>query len=95
MQDEVTSTEEKIHVDVIDGSAIRTCKGEKNIDVLWPETAPGTQSVQECPVGYTGTVRRSCVMQETDNPSWQVSDYSMCTADRLKLVETDVSRQEN
>lgn len=91
MQDEITSTEVSIQVDVVDRSFIHTCRGEKHMNILWPETAPGTQSVQECPKGFTGVVKRSCVLHDSEKSVWQLPDFSMCTADSLLKIDMDVS----
>lgn len=60
------------------------------MDVLWPETAPGSENVQECPRDYSGVARRSCRLQQTHQPSWLLPDYSSCTANKLIDVDFQV-----
>lgn len=95
VQDEVAATEVSIQVDVIDRAVVHTCHGEKHMNILWPETAPGTQSVQECPKGFTGVVRRWCVLHDFEKSVWQLPDFSMCTADFLTRINANVSLLQN
>lgn len=79
-----------IIVNVIDRHFVLTCPGEKHLEVLWPETAPGTENVQECPSpSYTGTARRRCSVQGDHEPVWQIPDYSHCISE--KLIQTDIN----
>lgn len=90
VQDEVTSSEVSIQVDVIDRTLVRTCRGEKHMNILWPETAPGTQSVQECPKGFIGVVTRWCILHDPEKSIWQLPDFSFCTANSLHESEINV-----
>ncbi|KAF5298135.1 hypothetical protein FQA39_LY02559 [Lamprigera yunnana] len=87
VQDEVTSTEVGIQIDVVDRNLIHTCRGEKTLNILWPETAPGTQNIQECPKGFSGTVQRWCVLHDADRSLWQLPDFSLCVADYLQKLD--------
>ncbi|KAF5306155.1 hypothetical protein FQR65_LT07431 [Abscondita terminalis] len=90
VQDEVTSSEVSIQIDVIDRNLIHTCRGEKTMNILWPETAPGTQNIQECPKGFIGTVSRWCLLHDFDKSTWQLPDFSLCTAEYLHRIDVDV-----
>ncbi|KAB0802106.1 hypothetical protein PPYR_04292 [Photinus pyralis] len=90
VQDEVTSTEVSIRIDVVDRTLIHTCRGEKSMNILWPETAPGTQNIQECPKGFTGSVKRWCVLHDAEKSLWQLPDFSLCTADALLKANTEL-----
>ncbi|KAK4875869.1 hypothetical protein RN001_012291 [Aquatica leii] len=92
VQDEVTSTEVSIQIDVVDRNLIHTCRGEKTLNILWPETAPGTLNIQECPKGFTGTVSRWCVLHDVEKSLWQLPDFSSCTADYLQKIDSDFQR---
>lgn len=91
VQDEMVSSEMSILVNVVDRNYVLTCPGEKHMDVLWPETAPGSENIQECPQGFAGTARRSCSLQQARQPQWLLPDYSSCLADELNVYFEDVS----
>lgn len=90
VQDGPISSEGSVVVNVIDGDERSTCPGETHLSVLWPETAAGTEILQECPnPRYVGIARRRCRVISALNPVWQTPDYSQCTSE--KLLEVDLS----
>lgn len=95
VQDEtVLWSEHNILVHVVDRQRVRTCGGERHQRLLWPETAPGTDNVQECPQDdYQGHARRACSLRDdTGQPTWQRPDYSGCTPRRLIAVNKEFHR---
>ncbi|XP_071057708.1 uncharacterized protein [Onthophagus taurus] len=93
VQDELVSSEMSISVTVVYGEdPILTCPGESHLDVLWPETAPGTESLQECPREHSGVARRFCGIRDTGRPIWQMPDYSDCTPIALREVITQFQK---
>ncbi|XP_065172081.1 adhesion G protein-coupled receptor B3-like [Atheta coriaria] len=86
VQDSAVWAEQSILVNVIDSELIKTCAGERHLKLLWPETAPGTESLQECPVGYAGVARRACNLRETGHPVWYLPDFAGCHSDRMEAL---------
>lgn len=85
------SSERSISVNVIDTDFMSTCSGETHLNVLWPETAAGTDNLQECPsLRYVGIAKRRCKVGSLLKPIWQTPDYSQCTSRKLVEVDLDV-----
>lgn len=93
VQDDAVASEVLVEINVVDPSLVRTCSPEMYLNVTWPETAPDTDSLQECPKGYAfpGFVRRSCSLNDGLRPIWRQVDYSHCTSDQLFQISSNVS----
>ncbi|XP_044268389.1 uncharacterized protein LOC123013719 isoform X2 [Tribolium madens] len=93
VQDGPISSETTVAIHVVDPSLVRTCPPEYSLNVTWPETAPDTDTLQECPKGYAfpGFVRRSCTLNDGLRPIWRQPDYSQCTPEQLYKIGLDVS----
>lgn len=93
VQDDAVSSEVSVQVQVVNPRLIHTCPQETYLNATWPETAPDTDSFQECPKGYAfpGLVRRSCTLNDGLRPTWRLPDYSQCTEERLYKITMDVS----
>jgi hypothetical protein len=93
VQDDAISSEVMVEIHVVDPHLVRTCPQEYYLNVTWPETAPDTDSLQECPKGYAfpGFVRRSCTLNDGLRPIWRQPDYSQCTSEQLYKIGMDVS----
>lgn len=88
------SSERSIIVNVIDTDFMSTCPGETHLNVLWPETAAGTENLQECPnPHYIGIAKRRCKVSSLLKPIWQTPDYSQCTSEKLVEVDLNVIRK--
>ncbi|RZC38042.1 uncharacterized protein BDFB_006490, partial [Asbolus verrucosus] len=92
VQDDAISSEVMVEIHVVDPHLIRTCPQEYHLNVTWPETAPDTDSLQECPKGYAfpGYVRRSCTLNDGLRPIWRQPDYSQCTSEQLYKISFDL-----
>lgn len=93
VQDDAISTEKVVEIHVVDPFLIRTCPENNTLNITWPETAPDTDSLLECPKGYIfpGFVRRSCVLNDGLRPIWLLPDYSRCTSTQLYKILVNVS----
>ena len=67
------------------------CHGESHLNVLWPETTPGMDSLQTCPENYKGIARRTCSLRDGHKSIWQLPDYSNCIHNSLIEVTENVS----
>nr|XP_022910494.1 uncharacterized protein LOC111421552 isoform X1 [Onthophagus taurus]XP_022910497.1 uncharacterized protein LOC111421552 isoform X1 [Onthophagus taurus] len=70
--------EKNIYVVVIDPTVINLCKMDNSSGVLWTDTAPGYENLRQCPLGYQGLSKRSCVMKDNHFPAWDIPDMSQC-----------------
>ncbi|KAL1490851.1 hypothetical protein ABEB36_011536 [Hypothenemus hampei] len=86
VQDVSTSSERSIDVIVIDRAGVHTCPNESSYDVHWPETAPDTDFMQNCPKDYLGTVSRRCMLNDGKHPTWNIPDFSYCTAKHMNEI---------
>ncbi|XP_030761910.1 adhesion G protein-coupled receptor B3-like [Sitophilus oryzae] len=89
VQDSTTSSEKVIHVYVLDREGVHTCPEESSYDLVWPETAPDTDYVQECPKDFSGIVVRKCSLRDGKKPAWEKPDFSQCTHRTLETVYDD------
>lgn len=71
---------------VLDREGVHTCPKDRNYDLEWPETAPDTDYVQDCPKEYTGIVTRKCLLKDGKNPIWGIPDFSQCTSRVLGYI---------
>ncbi|XP_017769646.1 PREDICTED: uncharacterized protein LOC108557575, partial [Nicrophorus vespilloides] len=92
VQDSAVWAEQSILVNVIDSHLIKTCPGERKLKLLWPETAPGTESLQECPAGYSGVARRACNLRDAGQPTWYLPDFAGCTPTKLIQLDYDFQK---
>ncbi|KAJ8964500.1 hypothetical protein NQ314_004788, partial [Rhamnusium bicolor] len=79
VQDETTSSEQDVPVYVVDREGVYTCPGEIFLEMLWPETAPDTNSILDCPKGYVGVAKRYCSLRDGRRPAWGLPNFSECT----------------
>lgn len=89
VQDRDLSTELNVTVDVIDRNSVRPCRQETRLNVTWPETAPGTRALGECPQQYAGRAKRSCGMKDRGWPVWDDPDFSGCANEVLRREAVD------
>lgn len=76
---------------VVDKKRIKTCLKDYLSNVTWPETAPGYDSIQNCPQGYGGFARRMCIMLDGESPQWDRPDMSECVSYYMESIVRDVS----
>ncbi|CAG9764098.1 unnamed protein product [Ceutorhynchus assimilis] len=86
VQDSTSSSERSIQVYVLDRKGIHTCSQETNYGLVWPETAPDTDFIQECPKYFSGIVSRTCRLSDGKTPTWRVPNFSQCTSKVLQEV---------
>ncbi|XP_023311270.1 LOW QUALITY PROTEIN: uncharacterized protein LOC108910229 [Anoplophora glabripennis] len=79
VQDETTSSEQGVPVYVVDREGVYTCPAEKFLGMFWPETAPDTNSILDCPKGYSGAAKRYCSLRDGRKPAWTLPSFSECT----------------
>ncbi|XP_066246025.1 uncharacterized protein [Euwallacea similis] len=80
VQDSTTSSEKSIQIYVLDREGVHTCPEEVTYDLIWPETAPDTDCIQDCPKDYSGIVSRRCMLSYGRTPKWGIPDFSQCTS---------------
>lgn len=76
---------------MVDKKRIKTCLSHSQSNVTWPETAPGYDSIQNCPQGYTGVAKRLCILLDGSNPQWDKPDMSDCVSTNMGVIIRDVS----
>ncbi|XP_048520208.1 cadherin EGF LAG seven-pass G-type receptor fmi-1-like [Dendroctonus ponderosae] len=86
VQDRTTSSEKSIQIYVLDRKEVHTCSVEISYDLSWPETAPDTDYLQECPRNYNGIISRRCMLNDGKNPKWDIPDFSKCTSKDVSLI---------
>lgn len=57
----------------------------------WPETAPDTESILDCPRGYFGMVKRYCALKDGHRPAWDMPNYSECWHRNVQGVHEKVT----
>ncbi|XP_017878424.1 uncharacterized protein LOC108624011 isoform X2 [Ceratina calcarata] len=73
-----------VRVEVVNRTVIPICLRDKSWGLLWPDTAPGSEALLECPLSFTGKkVSRLCSMKDATTPEWQTPDFSSCLYELL------------
>ncbi|KAG5870508.1 hypothetical protein JTB14_012629 [Gonioctena quinquepunctata] len=91
VQGETSSAERVVTVHVVDRKGIYTCRAETFLQMMWPETAPDTNSVSKCPKGYTGVAERYCALRDGRRPTWSLPSFADCTHSELRKIHDAVS----
>ncbi|XP_076756881.1 uncharacterized protein LOC143426987 isoform X2 [Xylocopa sonorina] len=75
-----------VRVEVVNRTLIPICPRGKSWGLLWPDTAPGSEALLECPQHFVGKkVSRLCSMKDATTPEWQTPDFSSCLYEPLVL----------
>ncbi|XP_012282702.1 uncharacterized protein LOC105700951 [Orussus abietinus] len=73
-----------VRVEVVNRTIIPLCISELSWGLRWPETAPGSDALLECPRHFLGRrVTRLCAMKDATTPEWQLPDFSGCLYESL------------
>ncbi|XP_032679024.1 uncharacterized protein LOC116847766 isoform X2 [Odontomachus brunneus] len=68
-----------VRVEVMNRTLIPICLDGKSWGLQWPDTAPGSEALLECPRYFVGRrVSRLCSMKDATTPEWQIPDFSSC-----------------
>ncbi|XP_067210955.1 uncharacterized protein [Linepithema humile] len=75
-----------VRVEVMNRTLIPICVNGISWDLQWPDTAPGSEALLECPRYFVGRrVSRLCSMKDATTPEWQIPDFSSCLYEPLLL----------
>ncbi|XP_071577926.1 uncharacterized protein [Temnothorax nylanderi] len=75
-----------VRVEVMNRTLIPICFKAKSWGLQWPDTAPGSEALLECPRYFVGRrVSRLCSMKDATTPEWQIPDFSSCLYEPLIL----------
>nr|XP_033189545.1 uncharacterized protein LOC117156543 isoform X3 [Bombus vancouverensis nearcticus] len=73
-----------VRVEVVNRTLIPICLRGKSWGLIWPDTAPGSEALLECPQHFVGKkVSRLCSMKDATTPEWQTPDFSLCLFEPL------------
>lgn len=97
VQDGVTAaatSERTVSIKVIGRhSMVPTCSSSEAIGgATWPETAPDTECLLDCPEGYTGIATRYCSLWDSTKPRWRKPNYSGCLHRQLESLFNEVCK---
>ncbi|XP_011869208.1 PREDICTED: uncharacterized protein LOC105562756 isoform X2 [Vollenhovia emeryi] len=68
-----------VRVEVMNRTLIPICFKMESWGLQWPDTAPGSEALLECPRYFVGRqVSRLCSMKDATTPEWQIPDFSYC-----------------
>ncbi|OAD54805.1 Brain-specific angiogenesis inhibitor 1 [Eufriesea mexicana] len=75
-----------VRVEVVNRTLIPICLRGKSWGLIWPDTAPGSDALLECPQYFVGKkVSRLCSMKDATISEWQTPDFSSCLFEPLVL----------
>ncbi|KAL0105494.1 hypothetical protein PUN28_016868 [Cardiocondyla obscurior] len=75
-----------VRIEVMNRTLIPICFKTKSWGLQWPDTAPGSEALLECPRYFVGQrVSRLCSMKDATTPEWQIPDFSSCLYEPLIL----------
>ncbi|XP_046822481.1 uncharacterized protein LOC124425738 isoform X2 [Vespa crabro] len=73
-----------VRVELTNRTLVPTCSKEKSWALQWPDTAPGSEALLECPRRFVGPkVSRLCSMKDATTPEWLMPDFSDCLYEPL------------
>lgn len=73
-----------VRLEVVNRTLIPICLRGKSWGLIWPDTAPGSEALLECPQHFVGKkVSRLCSMKDATTPEWQTPDFSLCLFEPL------------
>lgn len=73
-----------VRMEVVNRTLIPICLKGKSWGLDWPDTAPGSEALLECPEHFIGKkVSRLCSMKDATTPEWQIPDFSSCLYEPL------------
>ncbi|XP_034175708.2 uncharacterized protein LOC117602168 isoform X2 [Osmia lignaria lignaria] len=73
-----------VRMEVVNRTLIPICLKGKSWGLDWPDTAPGSEALLECPQHFIGKkVSRLCSMKDATTPEWQIPDFSSCLYEPL------------
>ncbi|XP_053981534.1 uncharacterized protein LOC128877913 isoform X1 [Hylaeus volcanicus] len=68
-----------VRVEIVNRNMIPICVKGESWGLYWPDTAPGSEALLECPKYFVGNkVSRLCSMKDATTPEWQTPDFSSC-----------------
>lgn len=71
---------------MVNRTLIPICPRAKSWGLIWPDTAPGSDALLECPQYFVGKkVSRLCSMKDATTSEWQTPDFSSCLFEPLVL----------
>lgn len=83
-----------VRVEVLNRTLIPICFKGNSWGLQWPDTAPGSEALLECPRYFVGRrVFRLCSMKDATTPEWQTPDFSSCLYEDLIPPYNNVSAQ--
>ncbi|XP_076242713.1 uncharacterized protein LOC143184400 [Calliopsis andreniformis] len=75
-----------VRVEIVNRTLIPICLNETSWGLHWPDTAPGSDALLECPQNFIGKkVSRLCSMKDATTPEWQLPDFFSCLYEPLTL----------
>lgn len=81
-----------VRVEVMNRTLIPICLDGMSWGLQWPDTAPGSEALLECPRYFVGRrVSRLCSMKDATTPEWQIPDFSSCLYKALVSPYNNVS----
>ncbi|XP_015178454.1 PREDICTED: uncharacterized protein LOC107067443 isoform X1 [Polistes dominula] len=68
-----------VRVELTNRTLVRICPKEISWAEKWPDTAPGSEALIDCPRHFVGPkVSRLCSMRDATTPEWLMPDFSNC-----------------
>lgn len=88
----VDSRSASVRVEVTNRTLVPLCSSERYMNVEWPETAPGVETIQKCPDNLQGRVTRLCTLIDVLDVKWDLPNFSSCHSPDFYEIEDSVSR---
>ncbi|XP_055940487.1 uncharacterized protein LOC129971045 [Argiope bruennichi] len=79
-------------ITVVNGSDFnkRTCHPERRYGIRWKATAANAFDIQQCPVGYTGYIKRRCKVRFNGKIEWNEPDFSTCYSPPILAIKKEM-----
>ena len=84
------SSELSVHVEVVNKTVVPLCPAEGKYGIAWQTTAPGMETVADCPFHAGGHAKRECRLTDYNTTEWDVPNFTGCLTSDVEAVYNNV-----
>ncbi|EEB10186.1 conserved hypothetical protein [Pediculus humanus corporis] len=86
------SSELSVHVEVVNKTVVPLCPAEGKYGIAWQTTAPGMETVADCPFHAGGHAKRECRLTDYNTTEWDVPNFTGCLTSDVEAVYNNFKR---
>ncbi|KAK6637504.1 hypothetical protein RUM44_007924 [Polyplax serrata] len=86
------SSELSVRVEVVNKSVVPLCMAEGKYGVAWQTTAPGMETIADCPFHVGGHARRECRLTDFNTTRWDIPNFTGCLSSDIESIYNNFTR---